>query len=504
VAQPRNDDAVVVPPPASRYRIGAELGVGGMASVHLGLLLGAGGFARVVAIKRLHAHLRQEPEVREMLLDEALLASKVRHPNVVAVIDTFTTAPPGHAADLHLVMEYVDGLPLSQLVPLRKKAARVPPAIAVGLVVDALAGLHAVHVATDERGRPLGIVHRDVSPHNLLLGADGVLRVTDFGIARAAHRLGSTRHGERKGKASYMAPEQIDGRAPTPATDVFAAAIVLVELLTGRRLFRGETELEIFEQIRAGAVLPPGSLVPALPPELDALVLGALAHEPAQRPASAQAFAEALTSIVPRASAQEIAAWAAPLGAEALATRALRVAELMAAADAADAEAATVAAPAPGARGRAGARARAIAGWTLGGIAALLVLGAALGSWRRSAEEARAAPSIALASSMAVDAPEAASAPRQSASVASFAARPVGEATAPRAPASRSTPSTLSAESAASAPPPGTGRRPTAVDAGTARATRTAPARAAPRTPDCDPPWVLDSIGRRIYRRECL
>src|SRR5262249_31938202 len=162
----------------------------GMAAVYLARMRGALGFARTVAIKRLHANIARDPEFVAMLLDEARLAARIQHPNVVSTLDVVSDGD-----ELFLVMDYVSGEPLSQLVA----GARPPLGVASAIAFDMLNGLHAAHEAISERGEPLGIVHRDVSPQNLLVGVDGVARVADLGVAKAAARLTTTRDGRVKG-----------------------------------------------------------------------------------------------------------------------------------------------------------------------------------------------------------------------------------------------------------------------------------------------------------------
>src|SRR5262245_51026591 len=167
-----------------RYALHGELASGGMATVHLGRLLGPVGFSRTVAIKRLHAQYAQDPEFVSMFLDEARLAARIRHPNVVPTLDVVATS-----GELFLVMEYVPGESLSRLArAARDRMERMPPRIVSAIMSGVLHGLHAAHEAKSERGEPLGIVHRDVSPQNVLVGTDGVARVLDFGVAKAAGR----------------------------------------------------------------------------------------------------------------------------------------------------------------------------------------------------------------------------------------------------------------------------------------------------------------------------
>src|SRR4030088_3091893 len=178
-----------------------------MATVHFGRLQGAAGFARSVAIKSLHPQYAKDPDFVAMFLDEARLAARIAHPNVVPTLDVVSQGD-----DLLLVMEYVRGSALSRLVrPLTQKGERMPQRIAGSIVSGVLRGLHAAHEAKSEIGEPLDIVHRDVSPQNVLVGTDGIARVLDFGVAKAAGRCYTTRDGNIKGKVPYMAPEQLEG-----------------------------------------------------------------------------------------------------------------------------------------------------------------------------------------------------------------------------------------------------------------------------------------------------
>ena len=197
-----------------------------MASVHLGLLLGAVGFSRTVAIKRLHRQYAQDPDFVAMFLDEARLVARIRHPNVVPTLDVTVTD-----GELFLVMEYIPGESLTRLIREgTSRSDRMQPNVAATIIAGVLHGLHAAHEARGERNEPLGIVHRDVSPQNVLVGTDGAPRVLDFGVAKAAGRLQTTREGQLKGKLAYMAPEQFEGIA-TRASDVYSASVVL----SGRR-----------------------------------------------------------------------------------------------------------------------------------------------------------------------------------------------------------------------------------------------------------------------------
>ncbi|RYG64992.1 serine/threonine protein kinase, partial [bacterium] len=219
-----------------------------------------------------------------MFVDEARLAARIRHPNVVSTLDVVE-----HGNELLLVMDYVHGEALSKLARIMRAAGTsVPARIAASIMIDALHGLHAAHEAKGEQGQPLGLVHRDVSPQNILIGADGIARIVDFGVAKASGRAVSTRGGAIKGKLTYMAPEQIRGEPVSRVTDVYAASIVLWETLTGKRLFTGDNEGEIVLNCLTLQVPPPSSIVPDLPPAYDAIVARGLSRNPSDRYASAR------------------------------------------------------------------------------------------------------------------------------------------------------------------------------------------------------------------------
>jgi eukaryotic-like serine/threonine-protein kinase len=304
-----------------RYALHDRIASGGMATVYLGRLLGPVGFSRTVAIKRLHPHLLGDPSFADMFADEAKLAARVRHPNVVPTVDVLNAD-----GELLLVMEYVDGESLSKLFKLTKKD--MPRPIAVAVVSEMLHGLHAAHEAQSEDGEPLGIVHRDVSPQNVLVGADGVARLLDFGIARAHGRMTNTREGDVKGKLAYMAPEQVRCEVITRRTDVFAAGVVLWELLTGQRLFASDNDGATIEKILVGWVAPPSSIVKDVPASLDAIALRALDPNPEKRFATAREMAVALEDALPRALGRDVAAWVEKVARKDLEARRLRVANI--------------------------------------------------------------------------------------------------------------------------------------------------------------------------------
>jgi serine/threonine protein kinase len=281
-----------MPPVLGEYELLAKIARGGMATVYVARKSGAAGFERLVALKVCHAHLSEDEEFVSMFLDEARLAASIRHPNVVGTLDV------SDADTLYLVMEYIEGVTLASVVnkALRDKQ-RIPPGVALRVMMDALTGLHAAHELRDASGEHLGLVHRDVSPQNVIVGVDGASRITDFGIAYAAARSTVTNDGRIKGKFSYLSPEQVKSEPATRQMDVFSAGIVLWEALTQRTLFRRATDVGTIQAMLQEPILPPSSFVPDLPAGVDAVVLEALERDPAKRYATAADFAEAIDSL---------------------------------------------------------------------------------------------------------------------------------------------------------------------------------------------------------------
>ncbi len=283
-----------------RYQIHREIASGGMATIYLGVLPGPFGFARTVAIKQLHRHLLGDAVVRAMFVDEARIASRISHPSVVPVLDVVHEDD-----DVFLVMDYVHGESLARALV---QCARVPAPIASAIVIDGLRGLHAAHELRDPRGELLNLVHRDVSPHNLLVGADGTTRLVDFGIAKARDRIHSTQGSELRGKVPYMAPEQVLAQPVDRRADVWAAGVVLWEALTGHALFHAESAAAIIHQIVSEAPPPPSSMHPDLAP-FDALLRRVLCRSPDARIATAAELADAIAEACRPASAAEVARW---------------------------------------------------------------------------------------------------------------------------------------------------------------------------------------------------
>jgi len=274
-----------------RYELVGEIASGGMATVFLARLTGVGGFQRFVAMKRLHPHLANEKEFVEMFLDEARIAARIHHPNVVPILEV-GASPVGY----YLVMEYIEGDTLARLLArAATRGRRLPIPIALRIALDTLSGLHAAHELRDDAGDPVNLVHRDVSPQNVLVGVDGIARITDFGVARAASRLTATRVGQLKGKIAYMAPEQAAGEESLDRrADVFAAGIVVWEELAAKRLFKAENEAATLSRVMGEPVPPLTKIVPGISQELNDVVLRALDRNPDKRYASCAAFADAL------------------------------------------------------------------------------------------------------------------------------------------------------------------------------------------------------------------
>jgi serine/threonine-protein kinase len=306
-----------------RYALLDVIARGGYARVYLGRLLGLGGFSRTVAVKRLRSNYVDRPEHVGMLLDEARIVARVQHANVVQTLDVVRSGD-----ELFLVMEYVHGDTLSHLAAAaRASGACIPQPIAASIVAGVLHGLHAAHIATAETGEPLGIIHRDVSPENVLVGADGVARIGDFGVARAGRRVHTTRQGKVQGKLPYMAPEQLLGRSLDARTDVYAAAVVLWEGLTNSRLFGGDNNPGIMPSIVEGHIPRPSEIEPSVPGPLDAIVMNGLALDPANRFASAHDMALALEAFG-TAPVSEVSAWVQAIGRERLSERSQRIAQI--------------------------------------------------------------------------------------------------------------------------------------------------------------------------------
>ena len=285
------------------YEILYELKSGGMGSVLLGRRRGPGTFEQLVAIKTILPIYAQTEAVRAMFLDEAALLARLSHPAIATVHDF----GEDHGT-LYMVMEYVAGIPFREVM-----AHGLPPAVAARAVAEACRGLHAAHELRDLSGHVLGVVHRDISPDNLMFGFDGHIKVIDFGIALVKNRQAPvTEFGTVKGKPPYMSPEQIKNEPIDRRSDVFSLAVVLWELLTGQGLFDGDSIYAIARAVEHQDIQPPSQVLGApLPLGLDATVMNALDRDVARRTPSAAAFAEQLEDVIQTAGDETLEAWAA-------------------------------------------------------------------------------------------------------------------------------------------------------------------------------------------------
>jgi eukaryotic-like serine/threonine-protein kinase len=305
-----------------RYVLHRQIARGGMATIHLARLMGDEGFSRIVAAKRLLPEFAEDAEFVAMFLDEARIASKLHHRNVVPVLDVVTAME-----EVLLVQEYVQGAPLHWLVnKSRQLHEHIPVPIAIAIAAQVASGLHAAHQMVDELGTPLGVVHRDVSPQNVMIAIDGTARLLDFGIAKATMAAHITRAGTYKGKLAYSAPEQLRGQA-VPQSDIYSLSVMLWELLVGHRMHGGQDEAQLVATIMSGA-LP--TITETLAPArewssidevrwaqlaaIEPIVKRGLALDVANRWQTAAELEEALTAVVQPAAPSAMAAWVRALG----------------------------------------------------------------------------------------------------------------------------------------------------------------------------------------------
>jgi serine/threonine-protein kinase len=503
-----------------RYALFQEIAAGGMATLHLGRLIGSVGFSRTVAIKRLHPQFAKDPEFVAMFLDEALLAGRVRHPNVVGTIDVVALD-----GELLLVMDYVHGESLSRLLKGEAEAGRCMPLRVVSAVMTgALHGLHAAHEATTETGFPLGIVHRDVSPQNILVGQDGIARVLDFGVAKAAWRAQTTRDGQIKGKLAYMSPEQLLNRDVDRRADIFAASAVIWEALTGTRLFSAEEPGAIYHRVLNERMVPPSELRPDTPPALEALVMKGLSRDREDRFATAREMAFALERAVAPATPGEVGIWVEEAAHETLQERAKQVGGIesstahltgpglaqppAAAVDALvgsnDAIAAVaVVAPTP-ALEAGGSHKEAVAS----SIATASDVMPSVGRGRRHLAIVLAAAIACLAAAAVLafvrgsHSSSSSSTPAPASASALTSGRPADNAEAPRSPTPPAPEADAGAVPAASSLPV-LAHRPVAAPAAQSRPPRPVTPPARPHA-NCTPPYSIDSAGFRVLKPECL
>jgi eukaryotic-like serine/threonine-protein kinase len=496
-----------------RYALYDRVASGGMATVYIGRLAGPVGFSKTVAIKRLHPQFATDAEFVAMFLDEARLAARIQHPNVVSTLDVVTTK-----GELFLVMEYVRGESVSTLLRrLLAKGERIPERVAAAIASGTLQGLHAAHTATDEAGRALSIVHRDVSPQNILVGIDGTPRVLDFGVAKAQDKIHSTRGGEIKGKLMYMPPEQLEGESVDATADVYAMGVVLFEMLTGRRMFQKDKGQDgvVIAMIMRNEVTLPSSVDPGLL-AWDPIVSCATERDPAKRYPTARQMAQEIERVVGVASSVEVGDFVQRLAGAVLKERSRRIAEIESsssslrspgpealAAELARADEPSVPAIPPDGDTLADVRSERSGGsraahmlsvpaepkgsrrWrflVVGGGALVLGLVAMFALVRRGDTSIRAAEPPASVP----ESPPAAATPSSTPTEVATAAPPTTGAASSPSPSSGPP---------ASHPAPVVGAARPAVPA--------SPPKAAAK-PKCDPPYTVDSAGHMHFRPECL
>jgi eukaryotic-like serine/threonine-protein kinase len=279
-----------------RYRLLERIGAGGMAEIYKAVAVGDQGFARTVAIKRIREEVAQVADIGQLFADEARLCALLDHPNIVQVID-FGSVAGSH----YLAMEHLKGKNLDEVMfVLRRRRERLEPELALFIGREVARGLAYAHALCDERGRPLHIVHRDVSPANIMLVHAGAVKLLDFGIARITSELRQavTQGRGLRGKCPYLAPEQITGGLVDGRSDIFALGVVLWEMLTGQRLFDGDTDLATIDSVLSRVIPPPSAVTGDVPPALDGIVMAALARDPDRRYRSADAVAADLDEVM--------------------------------------------------------------------------------------------------------------------------------------------------------------------------------------------------------------
>lgn len=516
-----------------------------MGSVFVALMRGPAQFSRLVAIKCLHTRWLDDPKYVARFISEVKLSTRIRHPNVVQTLDVVK-----EAGELFLVMEYVDGVTLSALLADGGRFERpLPIALVIGIMSSVLRGLHAAHEATDENGEPLHIVHRDVSPQNIMVGRNGHVQVLDFGAAKAVDHSQHTAAGVLVGKLAYMAPEQVKGERSSPRSDVFAAGVVLWEALVNKRLFYDPAlaRSELLHALVLKPVTRPSALRPGVSAALDAVVRKALDRNPNRRFQSALDFANALEAAGaatghPPAPSAAIAGWVA----EVCATRLVEKDELLRSGMAAAHEQEEVSEPTP-----TPAHALVVPGphhvpalvvassprplrssryaLVMGG---LLLLAGIWASWERVVRYAgdagvgrpsRAAETLRDESEREVaGAAEPANGGSSSAAMSASPMASPAEAAAPEVTSRPASPARVEpsvggwpadhgqrAEASAAAPGRGLGAA-RAFSPSSKRPRRSAPLAAAPervepaRAPGCDTPTYMDAAGIRHFKRDCL
>lgn len=467
-----------------RYLLFEQIAQGGMATVHVGRLSGEAGFKRTVAIKRLHPQFARNKDFVAMFVEEARLAARVQHPNVVSVFDV--VAEDG---ELFLVMEYVHGESLANLVRAARVKNDAPPASVVAqIVTGVLYGLHAAHEARSDRGEPLEIVHRDMSPQNILVGVEGVARVLDFGVAKAVQRAtGTTKEEFVRGKISYMPPEQLDISTKLDRrVDVYAAAVVLWECLVGRPLYSATELGPLVREILTAKVPRPSSIVAGLPRGIDEVVLKGLARDRDDRYATALEMARAIEDVIPPVPIREVSAWVNRIVDDGLRHRtdvisAIEKVSLPPPSDSPDVP--SSGAPESPPRPKHGSRRPVLVASVVVGACLVVLLGIVL-ALRRTAR----------------------SSPTSTSPAPSISASPSG--TSSIEPPASTIPKTIEPRPAASASAPAPGSASASAPSRTVVGVSTKRPPPPPAKPSaqrqCDPPWTIDGKGVRVLKRECL
>jgi serine/threonine protein kinase len=284
------------PRPFGKYELVDRLAVGGMAEIYLAKTTGIGGFENILVIKRLHDNLSEDDDFIEMMIDEAKIAVRLKHPNIAKIFDLGRID-----AQYYIAMEYIEGPDVSGLLEAASEHGEQLPIPAVlFLGTECCSGLHYAHTRHDAEGRPMRIVHRDVSPPNIMLSVEGEVKIVDFGVAKARKRMQETRHGIVKGKFQYMAPEQAEAGKVDGRTDVFSMGIVLYEMITGHNPYDQYPKEELVQEVRRADIPPLRQHRPKLDPELDDIIMRSLRREPGDRYPSAAEFERALDDYMDR------------------------------------------------------------------------------------------------------------------------------------------------------------------------------------------------------------
>ncbi len=279
-----------------RYQLIRKIATGGMGAVYLARQKGPVGFEKLLVVKRILPHLAEEEEFIEMFFDEARIAAVLNHPNIAQIYDLGDVD-----GTYYIAMEYVHGDSLRQVnARARSKQKAMPLGLCCRVVADAASGLDSAHHAKRPDGRPLGLIHRDVSPQNILLGFNGCVKLIDFGVAKAANKVSSTVTGAIKGKYAYMSPEQARGDDLDHRSDVFGLGVILYEQLTSARLFKRETDTATLKAVLTAKVVPPSGVVKGLPKQIDSIVLKALERDRAARWQTAAELQLALEDFIVR------------------------------------------------------------------------------------------------------------------------------------------------------------------------------------------------------------